>query len=74
MRIFRNIVLHELLKTPIIQNEIFNIIGYDILQADLINEQLPIYISFVDKNYKVREEFLEFGRCEQLNGEVLYNY
>ena len=96
MTIFRTILLHQLLKkatylSPIIQNEIINIIGFDILQADLINEikelklfsvlgdevenhkveQLPICIRFVDKNNKISEEFLEFGRCEQLNGKVI---
>ena len=79
--------------SPKIQNEIINIIGYDILQADLINEikeakffskladeveshkveQLPICIRFVDKNNNIREEFLEFGRCEQLSGKVIAN-
>ena len=79
--------------SPKIQNEIINIIGYDILQADFINEikeakffsilaveveshkveQLPICIRFVDKNNNIREEFLEFGRCEQLSGKVIAN-
>ena len=79
--------------SPKIQNEIINIIGYDILQTDLINkiieakifskiadeveshkvEQLPICIRFVDKNNNIREEFLEFGRCEQLSGKVIAN-
>ena len=79
--------------SPKIQNEIINIIGYDILQADFINEikeakffsilaveveshkveQLPICIRFADKNNNIREEFLEFGRCEQLSGKVIAN-
>ena len=77
--------------SPKIQNEIISTIGYDILQADLINEikevkffsrladkiesheveQLPICIRFVDKNNNIYEEFLEFGRCEQLSGKVI---
>ena len=79
--------------SPKVQNEIINIIGYDILLADLINEikgakffsiladevespkveELPICIRFVDKNNNIREEFLEFGRCEQLSGKVIAN-
>ena len=34
-------------------------------------EQLPICIRFVDKNNNIYEEFLEFGRCEQLSGNVI---
>ena len=77
--------------SPKIQNEIINIIGYDILQAELIEEikeakffsiladeveshkveQLPICIRFVDKSNDIREEFLEFSRCEQINGKAI---
>ena len=35
------------------------------------DEQLPIFIRFVDKNNNIREKFLEFGRCEQLSGKVI---
>lgn len=66
-----------------------NLVGYDILQADLMSEiedtkysiipaddmqshkvkQLPICIRFVDKNNNIRrEEFLQFSRCEKING------
>ena len=31
-------------------------------------EQLPICVRFVDKSNDIREEFLEFGRCTQVNG------
>ena len=34
-------------------------------------EQLPICIRFVDAKSSIREEFLEFGRCKRLNGEVI---
>ena len=34
-------------------------------------KQLPICTRFVDKNNNIREEFLEFGRCEQLSGKVI---
>ena len=74
-----------------IQNEIIDIIDYDILQTDLISEikdakffsifadevgsqkvkQLPICIRFVDKNYNIRHELLEFDRCEQLTDKVI---
>ena len=27
-------------------------------------EQLPIYLRFVDKECNIREEFLEFDKCE----------
>ena len=76
---------------PKIQNEIINIIVYDILQGGLINEikdanffsiradeaesynveQFPIFIRSVVKNNNIREGFLEFRRCEQLNGKVI---
>ena len=34
-------------------------------------EQLPICIRFVDENNNIREELLEFGRCQQLSGKVI---
>ena len=30
-----------------------------------------ICIRFLDKNNNIREEFSEFGKCEQLNGKVI---
>ena len=36
-------------------------------------EQLPICVRFVDKPNDIREEFLEFGRCAQVNGESISN-
>ena len=36
-------------------------------------EQLPICVRFVDKSNDIREEFLEFGRCTQVNGEAISN-
>ena len=36
-------------------------------------EQLPICVRFVDKSNDIREEFLEFGRCAQVNGEAISN-
>ena len=35
-------------------------------------EQLPICLRFVDKECNIREEFLEFGKCEQTNGESVF--
>ena len=32
-------------------------------------EQLPICVRFADKSNDINEEFLEFGRCTQVNGE-----
>ena len=36
-------------------------------------EQLPICVRFVDKSNDIREEFLKFGRCTQVNGESISN-
>ena len=36
-------------------------------------EQPPICVRFVDKSTDIREEFLEFGRCTQVNGEAISN-
>ena len=35
-------------------------------------EQLPICLWFVDKECNFREEFLEFGKCEQTNGKSVF--
>ena len=35
-------------------------------------EQLPICSRFADKEWNIKEEFLEFGKCEQINGESLF--
>ena len=35
-------------------------------------EQLPICVRFVDKECNIREEFLEFGKCVQTNGESIF--
>ena len=78
--------------SPYIQNELIEIISYDILQNGLVEkvkeakffslmadeveshhtEQLPICLRFVDKECNIREEFLEFGKCEQTNGESVF--
>ena len=78
--------------SPYIQNELIEIISYDILQKGLVEEvkeakffslmadeveshhteQLPIRLRFVDKKCNIREEFLEFGKCEQTNGEFVF--
>ena len=78
--------------SPYIQNELIEIISYDILQKGLVEEvkeakffslmadeveshhteQLPICLRFVDKECNIREEFLEFGKCEQTNGGSLF--
>ena len=34
-------------------------------------KQLPVCIRFVGKNNNICDEFLEFGRCEQLNGKII---
>ena len=36
-------------------------------------EQLPICVRFVNKSNDIRDEFLEFGRCTQVNGEAISN-
>ena len=78
--------------SPGIQNELIDIISYDVLQKQLIDEvkeakffsiiadeveshhteQLPICVRFVDKECNIREEFLEFGKCVQTNGESIF--
>ena len=78
--------------SPYIQNELIEIISYDILQKRLVEEvkeakffslmadeveghhteQLPICSRFVDKKCNIREEFLEFGKCEETNGESVF--
>ena len=35
------------------------------------DEQLPICVRFVDKSNDKSEEFLEIGRCTQINGEAI---
>ena len=35
-------------------------------------EQLPICLRFVDKEYNIREEFSNFGKYEQTNGESVF--
>ena len=35
------------------------------------SEQLSICLQFVDKECNIREEFLEFGKCEQTNDEFV---
>ena len=35
-------------------------------------EQLPICVRFADKECNIREEFLEFGKCVQTNGESIF--
>ena len=34
-------------------------------------EQLPLCITFVDDDNNIREKFLEFGQCEQIDGNPL---
>ena len=34
-------------------------------------EQLPLCVRFVDKCNNIREEFIEFGKCEQVNGGAI---
>ena len=48
--------------------------SFSILADEVENQkvgQLPICIRFVDKNSNILEEFLGFGRCEQLSGKVI---
>ena len=35
-------------------------------------EQMPICLRFGDKECNIREEFLEFGKCEQTNCESVF--
>ena len=35
-------------------------------------EQLPICSQFTDKEWNIKEEFLEFGKSEQTNDESLF--
>ena len=76
-----------------IQDELINIIAYDVLKTDQIDEvkkakfftiladkvesrhveQLPICVRFVDKWNDIREEFKEFGKSTQVNGEATFN-
>ena len=78
--------------SPYIQNELIEIISYDILQKGLVEEvkeakffslmadeveshhteQFPIYLRFVDTEYNIRVEFLNFGKCEQTNDESVF--
>ena len=78
---------------PQIQNELIDIVAFDVLQKDLIEEinqakyfsiladevenhhveQLPLCMRFVNKGNNIREEFIEFGKCKQVNGEAIAN-
>ena len=36
-------------------------------------EQIPICVRFVNKSNDIRKEFLDFGRCAQVNCEAIPN-
>ena len=66
-----SIIAYEELQRDLI-NEVkkakFLIILADEVESHHV-EQLPIFVRFVDKLNDIREEFLKFGRCIQVNGE-----
>ena len=35
-------------------------------------EQFPMCLRFVDQEYNIKEDFSEFGKCEQTNGESVF--
>ena len=47
----------------------FNILTDDVESRHV--EQLPICVRFANKSNDIRDEFLEFERCTQVNGEVI---
>ena len=79
--------------SPQIQNELIDIVAFDVFQKDLIEEikqakffsiladeveshhveQLPLCIRFLDQGNNIREESVEFGKCEHVNGEAIAN-
>ena len=50
----------------------FFIILADEVESHFV-EQLPICVRLVDKSNDICEEFLEFRRCTQVNGEAISN-
>ena len=69
------IIAYDVLQIDLI-DEVMKTKSFTIL-ADEIEihhvEQLPICLRFVDKSNAIRKEFLEFGRCTQVNGEAIPN-
>ena len=70
-----SIIAYDILQKDLI-DEVKKAKFYTILADEVEShhvEQLPICVRFVDKSNDIREEFLEFGRFIQVNGEVISN-
>ena len=62
-----SIIVYDVLQRDLI-NEVkkfFSILTDDVESHHV--EQLPICVRFVDKSNDIRDGFLEFGRCTQVN-------
>ena len=65
-----SVIAYDVLQRDLI-NEVKKAKFFSILADEVEShhvEQLPICVRFVDKSNDIREEFLEFGRCTQVNG------
>ena len=69
------ILAYDVLQRDLIDEvkkaKIFTILA-DEVDSHLV-EQIAICVRFLDKSNDIREEFLEFGRCTQINGEAISN-
>lgn len=68
--------------SPTTQNEIINIVGYDIIRANSVLadevsshavEHLAICLHFVDEQCDVREEFVSFGKMQRVRAIDISN-
>ena len=68
------IISHDILQKDLVEE--LKEAKFFSLMADEVEshhtEQLPICLRFVDKEYNIREEFLEFSKCDQANGESVF--
>ena len=69
------IIAYDVLQKDLIDEvnkaKFFTIIGDEIESHHI--EQPPICVRFVDNSNNIREKFLEFRRCIQVNGEAISN-
>ena len=68
-------IAYDVLQRDLI-NEVKKVKLFTILTDKVVShhvEQLPICVRFVNKLNDIHEEFLEFGRCSQVNVEAISN-